>query len=54
MATVEDFRLEWHGDAVVLLPASDIESINWDVIEQTTQLILKPLREMPVPLVVVT
>ena len=41
------------GDAVVLLPANDIESINWDVIEQTTQMILKPLREMPVPLVVV-
>jgi anti-sigma B factor antagonist len=53
MAVGEDFRIEWHGDAVVLIPADDIESINWDVIEQTTQMILKPLREMPVPLVVV-
>jgi anti-anti-sigma factor len=53
MAAEDDFRIEWHGDAVVLRPASDIESINWDVIEQTTQLILKPLRDLPVPLVVV-
>jgi len=48
-----DFRIEWHGDVLVLVPAINIESLNWDVIEQTTQLVLKPIREQQVPLLVV-
>jgi anti-anti-sigma factor len=49
----DDFRIEWHGDALVFVPATNIDSLNWDVIEQTTQLVLKPVREQTVPLIVV-
>lgn len=49
----DDFRIEWHGDVLVLVPAVSIESLNWDVIEQTTQLVLKPVREQVVPMLVV-
>ncbi|MBX3442893.1 MAG: STAS domain-containing protein [Planctomyces sp.] len=52
-ATDNDFRIEWHGDVLVLVPATNIESLNWDVIEQTTQLVLQPIREQTVPLLVV-
>jgi anti-anti-sigma factor len=49
----DDFRIEWHGDVLVLVPAVSIESLNWDVIEQTTQLVLKPVREQVVPMLIV-
>jgi anti-anti-sigma factor len=51
--TDDDFRIEWHGDILVFVPASNIESLNWDVIEQTSQLVLNPVREQAVPLVLV-
>jgi anti-sigma B factor antagonist len=53
MSNQEDFRLEWHGDVVVVTPASNIESMNWDLIEQAAEIIMSPLREQSVPLVVV-
>lgn len=53
MSDQEDFRLEWHGDIVVVTPASNIESMNWDLIEQAADLIMAPLREQAVPLVII-
>ena len=53
MKNQEDFRLEWHGDVVVVTPASNIESMNWDLIEQAADLIMAPLRDQEVPLVIV-
>ena len=48
----EDFELEWHGDAVVVVPASNVESMSWDVVEQAASLVLAPLARQKVPLVV--
>jgi anti-anti-sigma factor len=48
----EDFELEWHGDAVVVVPASNVESMSWDVVEQAATLVLAPLAKQKVPLVV--
>ena len=53
MADQEDFRLEWHDDIVVVTPASNIESMNWDLIEQAADLIMAPLKEQAVPLVII-
>ena len=53
MSNQDDFRLEWHNDVVVVFPASNIESMNWDMIEQAADLIMAPLREQSVPLVIV-
>jgi len=53
MTNQEDFRLEWHNEIVVVTPASNIESMNWDLIEQAADLIMAPLKEQPVPLVIV-
>jgi len=53
MGTQEDFRLEWHDEVVVVTPASNIESMNWDLIEQAADLIMAPLKEQAVPLVVI-
>ncbi len=52
-AEQEDFELEWHGDAVVVIPASDVESMSWDVVEHAADLVLAPLHRQKVPLVVV-
>jgi len=53
MANQEDFRLEWHGDVVIVTPASNIESMNWDLIEQAAEVIMAPLQDQDVPVVVV-
>ena len=47
-----DFQLEWHGDALVVTPAGNIESLNWEFVEQAAEMVLNPLRGQEVPLVV--
>lgn len=48
----ETFELNWHGNTVVITPASDIENLKWDLIEQAAEVIMTPMREMDVPMVV--
>ena len=49
----DDFELEWHGDVVVVTPASSVENMSWDVVEQAADLLLAPLGARQAPLVVV-
>jgi anti-anti-sigma factor len=51
-STHEDFELEWHGNTVVIIPASNVESMRWDLIEQAAEVVMSPLREQEVPMVV--
>ena len=51
--TPDDFKLQWHGNSVVITPASDVESMRWDLIEQAAEIVMEPLREQEVPMVVV-
>ncbi len=48
----DDFQLEWHGNTVVIIPASNVESMQWDLIEQAAQIVMAPIREQEVPMVV--
>ncbi|MFO1091998.1 MAG: STAS domain-containing protein [Planctomycetaceae bacterium] len=48
----DDFELEYHGDAVVVIPAGNVEGMSWDVVEQAADLVLAPLARQRVPLVV--
>ncbi|QDU81405.1 Putative anti-sigma factor antagonist [Polystyrenella longa] len=48
----EDFQLEWHGGTVVVIPAQDVESMRWDLIEQAAEIVMEPLKELEVPMVV--
>ncbi len=50
--TPEDFKLQWHGNSVVITPASNVESMRWDLIEQAADIVMEPLREQDVPMVV--
>lgn len=51
-APQNDFRLEFHGGAVVITPADNVEDMRWDLIEQAAEIVMEPLGEMAVPLVV--
>lgn len=53
MASNDDFQLEWHGNAVVVIPASNVESMSWDLIEQAAEIVMAPLHEQEIPMVVV-
>lgn len=48
----DDFRLAFHGNAVVITPADSIEDMRWDLIEQAAEIVMEPLESMSVPLVV--
>jgi len=47
-----DFKLEWHGNTVVITPAANVESMRWDLIEQAAEVVMEPLRDQEVPMVV--
>jgi anti-anti-sigma factor len=49
----EDFQLEWHGNVVLIRPASNVESMRWDLIEQAAEIVMAPLRDQEVPMIVV-
>lgn len=48
----ESFELVWHGGTVVIIPARDVEGLQWDLIEQAAEIVMEPLREQEVPMVV--
>ena len=48
----EHFQIEWHGNTVVIAPSGDVESMNWDLIDQAAQIVMSPLRSREAPMVV--
>ncbi len=50
---LDSFRIEWHGNTVVVTPASSVESLNWDLVEQAADLVMEPLAGQEAPMVVV-
>lgn len=48
----DDFRLEWHGNTVVITPASNVEAMNWELIEQAAEIVMAPLKTHNSPMVV--
>ena len=48
----ESFELKWYGTTVVITPASDIEDLKWDLIEQAAEIVMNPIGEQEVPMVV--
>src|SRR2546425_5223985 len=43
----ESFHVERHGDIAVIIPASEVESMSENLIEQAAQMVLAPLRKDP-------
>ncbi len=48
----DDFRLDFHGNVVVITPADNVEEMRWDLIEQAAEIVMEPLSDLSVPLVV--
>lgn len=48
----EDFRIEWHGDCVIIVPAPNVEEMRWELVEQGADIVMAPLKTVSVPLVV--
>lgn len=47
------FRIERHGDVAVVIPSSEVETLQWELVEQASELVLAPIAEMDTPLVIV-
>jgi anti-anti-sigma factor len=52
-ASSDDFRLDFKGNAVVITPASNVEQMNWELIEQAAEIVMAPIRNQESPMVVV-
>ena len=48
----ESFELKWQGSCIVVIPAANVETMRWDLIEPAAAIILGPLKEQKVPMVV--
>lgn len=46
-------RIERHGDIAVITPASEVESMQWELIEQAAEIVLSPLKREPAAGVVI-
>lgn len=49
---LESFKLEFHGEVTVVTPASNVESMDWTLIEQAASVVMAPLHEHQVPMVI--
>lgn len=49
----DDFRLEWHGNAVIITPSPNVEQMPWDLIEQAAEIVMEPLRSTASPMAVI-
>ena len=53
MTDINDhFQLQWHGNTVVIIPASNVEKMQWDLIEQAATIVLAPIDERESSMVV--
>ncbi len=53
MTDINDhFQLQWHGNTVVIIPASNVEKMQWDLIEQAATIVLAPIDERKSSMVV--
>jgi anti-sigma B factor antagonist len=40
-------QIQRHGDIAVIVPASEVESMQWELIEQAAEIVLLPLKKEP-------
>ena len=50
--SADSFQIEWHGNCVVIIPAQDVEMMQWDLIEQAAEIVMAPLKKSDTPMVV--
>src|SRR5262245_29001072 len=46
-------HIERHGDVAVIVPTSEVESMQWELIEQAAEIVLAPLKKEPASGVIV-
>lgn len=49
----DDFRLEWHGNTVIITPSPNIEQMPWDLTEQAADIVMEPLKSSASPMAVI-
>ena len=48
----QDFQIEWHSGTLVVVPGGDIESMQWDLIEQAAEVVMTPIEDTDTPLII--
>jgi anti-anti-sigma factor len=46
-------QIERHGDTAIIVPASEVENMQWELIEQAADIVLSPLKAEPASGVIV-
>ena len=50
---VPAIQIERHGDLAIIVPANEVESMQWDLIQQAAEFVLAPLKKNPASGVIV-
>lgn len=50
---VPAIQIERHGDLAIIVPANEVESMQWDLIQQAAEFVLAPLKKSPATGVIV-
>lgn len=48
----DSFQVQWRGNCLIVLPASNVEGMRWDLIDPAATIILGPLNSQAVPMVI--
>ena len=49
----DDFRLEWHGNTVIITPSPNVEQMPWELIEEAAVIVMEPLNSAASPMAVI-
>lgn len=52
MTANDSFKFEWHSNVLVITPASSVETMRWDLIEQAAEIVMAPISRTQEPMVV--
>src|SRR5688572_9971152 len=47
------FRIERVGDVAIIVPAQTVENLQWELIEEASQILVAPINRMETPTVIV-
>jgi anti-anti-sigma factor len=52
LTPADSFQIQWQDSCVVVIPAANVESMRWDLIEPAAAIIFEPLNSQSVPMVI--
>ncbi len=53
MSGNDSFKIEQHGDLLIFVPSDEIESLDWQLMDEVAEIVLGPIKQQEAPAVAV-